>query len=116
MIPRKRYEKFVERIAVIDSIKTELFALNILDTISTNYKLHTHENICICAVEKGEMLFFHDGEDVRLNTNQIIVFNANQPHFLKNYKNVSRYHILHIYKDKVLFPKIIEKQRDFFSK
>lgn len=97
----------MSKITVINSIKTEWFELNILDSVSTNYKLHTHENICICAIQQGEMLFFHDGEDITLSPEKIIVFNANQPHFLKNYKDVTKYHILHIYEDKVLSPKII---------
>ncbi|MDX1809979.1 MAG: AraC family transcriptional regulator [Sulfurospirillaceae bacterium] len=103
---------------MIKSIKTELFELNILDTVSTNYKLHTHENICICAIKQGKMLFFHDGEDLWLTSGEIIVFNTNQPHFLKNHKDITRYHILHIHKDVLLYPKIIKDPstyKKFFS-
>jgi AraC-like DNA-binding protein len=91
------------------SLKTKLFELNIFDLVKTNYKLHTHENICLCAIKQGEMLFFHDAEELYLTPKKIMIFNANQPHFMKKHKNISGYHILHIYKDKRIFPKIIEE-------
>jgi len=69
---------------VRDSIKTDKFELNIFSKIGANYKLHSHENLCICSIKKGEMLFFHDGEEVLLTPRKIIVFNTNQPHLLKN--------------------------------
>ena len=96
---------------MIDSIKTASFELNILDRVSTNYKLHTHENICICAINQGEMLFFHDGENVLLKPAEIIVFNTNQPHCLKHYHDITRYYILHIYKEAQLSPKIIRNPK-----
>ena len=93
---------------MIDCVKTDVYELNIFNNIERNCKLHSHNNICICAVKKGEMVFFHDGEEITLSPNKIIVFNVNQPHKLKRYKNVSEYHILHIDSDEILFPKIIE--------
>ena len=54
------------------------------------------------------MVFFHDGEEITLTPNRIIVFNINQPHKLKQYKEVSEYHILHINLDEIFLPKIIE--------
>ncbi|WP_331774575.1 helix-turn-helix domain-containing protein [Sulfurospirillum sp. 1612] len=94
---------------MIDSIKTASFELNILDRVSTNYKLHTHENICMCAISQGEMLFFHDGENILLKPAEIIVFNTNQPHCLKDYHDITRYYILHLYKEAQLLPKIIKE-------
>jgi len=64
------------------------------------------------------MLFFHDGDEVRLTPDKIIVFNTNQPHLLKSHKNISKYHILHIYADGYIEDKLIEKSstcRAFFS-
>ncbi len=102
----------------METLKTKLFELNIFDTVTANYRLHSHENICICAIKKGEMLFFHDGDEVLLTPLKIIVFNTNQPHLLKSYENISKYHILHIYADRYIDTKLIEDSstcRDFFS-
>lgn len=93
---------------MLDCVKTDLYELNIFNNIERNSKLHSHNNICICAVKKGEMVFLHDGEEITLVPNKIIVFNIDQPHKLTNYKNVSQYHILHINHYDVLLPKIIE--------
>ncbi len=90
------------------SIKTKLFELNIFDSVTANYKLHAHENICICTISTGEMLFFHDGQDVLLTPGKIIIFNINQPHLLKEYKNISKYHILHIYAKSHIDLKLLE--------
>ncbi len=102
----------------METLKTKLFELNIFDSITANYRLHSHENICICAIEKGEMLFFHDGDEVLLTPLKIIVFNTNQPHLLKSYKGISKYHILHIFADSHIDVKLIEDSstcRGFFS-
>jgi len=93
---------------MIDCAKTDLYELNIFNNIERNSKLHFHNNICICTLKKGEMVFFHDGEEITLSPNKIIVFNVNQPHKLKRYKNILEYHILHINLDGILLPKIIE--------
>jgi len=98
---------------MIDCVKTDLYELNIFNNIERNSKLHSHNNICICAVKEGEMVFFHDGEEITLAPNKIIVFNINQPHKLKNYKNVSEYHILHINQYDALLPKIIESSSTY---
>lgn len=103
---------------MLDCIKTDLYELNIFNNIERNSKLHSHNNICICAVKKGEMVFLHDGEEVTLAPKKIIVFNIDQPHKLKNYKNVSQYHILHVNQYDALLPKVIESScayEDFLS-
>ncbi len=103
---------------MINCVKTDLYELNIFNNIERNCKLHFHNNICICIVKKGEMVFFHDGEEIILSPNKIIVFNVNQPHKLKRYKNVLEYHILHINENEVLLPKIIQNTstyEDFIS-
>ncbi len=93
---------------MIDCVKTDLYELSIFNNIERNCKLHAHNYICIGALKKGEMVFFHDGEEITLTPNKIIVFNVNQPHKLKRYKDVSEYHILHINLDEIFLPKIID--------
>lgn len=93
---------------MLDCAKTDVYELNIFNNIERNCKLHSHNTICICAVKKGEIVFFHDGEEITLSPNKIIVFNINQPHKLIRYNTISEYHILHIHSDEILLPKIIE--------
>jgi len=93
---------------MIDCVKTDLYELNIFSKVKQNSKLHSHNNICICALKKGEMLIYHDGDELTLSPNKIIVFNVDQPHKQISHKDVSGYYILHINSDDILLPKIIE--------
>ena len=93
---------------MIDCIKTDFYELNIFNNVERNCKLHSHNCICIGALKKGEMIFLHDGEEMILSPNKIIVFNVGQPHKLKRYKDISQYHIIHINIENILLPKIVE--------
>ena len=94
-------------------LKNELFELNIFNSVKNSYKLHSHENLCICAIEKGEMSFLHGKEELFLKSGEIIIFNKNQPHRLKSYTKVSNYHILHIFKDSYIKDKIVNDKESF---
>ncbi len=94
-------------------LKNKLFELNIFDTVKNSYKLHSHENLCICSIKKGDMTFLHGKEELLLKPGQIIIFNKNQPHKLIKDDNVSDYHILHIFKECYIKDKIIDDQENF---
>jgi len=98
---------------MIDCVKTDLYELSIFNNIERNSKLHSHNYICIGALKKGEMVFFHDGDKITLTPNKIIVFNVGQPHKLIQHKEVLEYHILHIHLDKIFLPKIIESSSTY---
>ena len=94
-------------------LKNKLFELNIFDTVKNSYKLHSHENLCICSIEKGVMTFLHGKEELSLKPGQIIIFNKNQPHRLKSETKVSNYHILHILKEGYIKDAIIDDKESF---
>ena len=93
---------------MIDCVKTDLYELNIFNKIKGNSKLHSHNNICICAVKQGEILCYHDGDEISLSPGKIIIFNVNQPHKHKMHNDVQKYYILHINSDEIMLPKIVE--------
>ena len=94
-------------------LKNNFFELNIFSSVKNGYKLHSHENLCICSIKKGEMTFLHGKEEILLKPGQIIIFNKNQPHKLKSHTKVTNYHILHILKDSYIDDKIVEDEESF---
>ncbi len=98
---------------MICTVKTDLYEINILKSIKPHYKLHTHSNICICALKNGTIEFFNDGKSVSLSKNQLIVFNANSPHKIKSYKNVENYYILHLYIENILLQDYIKDRQEY---
>ncbi len=95
---------------MVKCVKTNLYEVNILKSLKPHFRLHTHENICICAIKKGNIEFENDGQTISLSTNQLIVFNARRPHKIKSYKDVSNYYILHVFMEDIfLFEHIDDK-------
>jgi hypothetical protein len=43
---------FDSELFMIECVKTDLYELNIFNKVKQNSKLHSHNNICICAVKK----------------------------------------------------------------
>ncbi len=91
--------------------KCEEFESNITNNISTNYKLHLHENLCICAIEEGSVEFEHRLGNFVLSPGKIAVFDAFLPHRLIKHKGVREYYILHIYKEYWIDKNVIDNKR-----
>ncbi len=73
--------------------------LYVYGSIDTKYKIHFHENLCLCAVEKGEIRYRYKDRDVTLKKGEIFVVDPFAVHQVLSFKELLGYHILHIESD-----------------
>lgn len=73
--------------------------LYVYKKINTKYKPHYHENLCLCAIEKGEISYRFKDDHLTLKRGEIFIVNPFEIHQVVSFKNLSNYHILHIESD-----------------
>ncbi len=98
---------------MVKCVKTNLYEINIFKFLKPHFRLHTHENICICAITKGYIEFENDGETISLFKNQLIVFNAKRPHKIISYEGAENYFIVHLHVDDVFLPKYVDDANEY---